>query len=293
MQKIIPHLWFAAQAKEAAEFYVTLFDNSSVDTVTVITDTPSGDCDVVSFTLAGSQFMAISAGPVFIINPSISFYVSCDSEDEANTLWSKLIEGGFAMMDYAAYPWAQKYGWLKDRFGVSWQISWSTLDDRAQKITPMLMFTQDGAGRARDAIEKYVSVFPDSGIDVVVPYEEGDGDTPGFIKHSRFHLCGQKFMAIESSGPHEFVFNEAVSFIVRCNTQEEIDTYSDALSAVPEAEQCGWLKDAYGVSWQITPAVMDEMMACGDNEKIARVTQAFLPMKRFDIAAIERAFKGK
>lgn len=152
--RIVPHLWFDREAKEAAEFYCSVFPDSRVTHVTTLHDTPSGDCDVVSFTLSGQPFMAISAGPMF-------------------------------------------------------------------------------------------------------------------------------------------KFNESVSFMVNCDSQEEIDYYWERLSAVPQAEQCGWLKDQYGLSWQIVPAELDEMMRNDDPRTIARVTQAFLPMKKFDLAALRRAYAGR
>ncbi len=293
MQKITTHLWFDTQAKEATAFYVTLFPNSKIKNITTITDTPSGDCDVVSFDLAEQGFMAISAGPYFKFNPSISLFAVFDSEKEIENVWNKLIEGGKALMPYDTYPWAKKYGWLQDKYGLSWQLSLSDNHKMEQQITPMMMFTQDKSGKAKEAITEYTSIFPNSKIEMIMPYEKGEGDTEGFIKHSRFTLEGQNFMAMDSSGPHEFIFNEAISFIVKCDTQKEIDFYWEKLSAVPESEQCGWLKDKYGVSWQIVPRAMDEMMTSGDKEKIDRVTQAFLKMKKFDIAELERAAEGK
>jgi predicted 3-demethylubiquinone-9 3-methyltransferase (glyoxalase superfamily) len=146
---------------------------------------------------------------------------------------------------------------------------------------------------AKEAIEAYTTIFPDSKVEMMVPYGAGENDTEGFIKHARFSLGGQGFMAMDSSGPHQFTFNESISFIVNCDTQAEIDYFWEKLSAVPEAEQCGWLKDAYGVSWQIVPSAMDAMMTKGTPEERARVTQAFLKMKKFDIAALERAFEGQ
>jgi predicted 3-demethylubiquinone-9 3-methyltransferase (glyoxalase superfamily) len=97
---------------------------------------------------------------------------------------------------------------------------------------------------------------------------------------------------MDSARMHDFGFNEAVSLIVNCKDQEEIDYYWEKLSAVPEAEQCGWLKDKYGVSWQVTPVEMDEMMRKGSKEQVARVTQAFLKMKKFDVAELRRAYDG-
>jgi predicted 3-demethylubiquinone-9 3-methyltransferase (glyoxalase superfamily) len=292
MQKIIPHLWFDKEAKEATAFYATLFPDSKVDNVTTITGTPSGDADIVNFTLAGKAFMAISAGPIFKFNPSISLFVTFDNEIEIDTAWNKLSEGGKVLMEYQAYPWATKYGWLQDKYGLSWQLSMSEHHQMEQKITPLLMFTKSMAGKAKEAMEKYTNLFPNSKIEMAVPYEKGEGDTEGFIKHARFTLGGENFMAMDSSGPHEFTFNEAISLIVNCDTQEEIDRYWSALSAVPESEQCGWLKDQYGVSWQIVPSVMGEMMSKGSKEQTARVTQAFLKMKKFDIATLKEAYEG-
>ncbi len=292
MQKITPHLWFDTQAKEATAFYTTLFADSKIKNVTTLHDTPSGDADTVSFTLAGQDFMAISAGPYFKLNPAISLFVVFESEAEIDEVWNKLIEGGKALMPYDTYPWAKKYGWLQDKYGLSWQLSMSENHKMEQKITPALMFTQDKSGKAKEAIEYYTSIFPGSNIEMMMPYEKGEGDTEGFIKHARFTLAGQNFIAMGSSGPHDFVFNEAVSLIVHCETQEEIDMYWSKLSAVPESEQCGWLKDKFGVSWQIVPTAMNKMMASGDAEKIGRVTQAFLKMKKFDIKKLEEAFEG-
>jgi len=98
---------------------------------------------------------------------------------------------------------------------------------------------------------------------------------------------------MDSAHEHTFGFNEAISFIVDCNTQEEIDYYWVKLSAVPEAEQCGWLKDKYGLSWQIVPTAMDEMMRDKDEKKLARVTEAFLNMKKFDLEELKKAYEGR
>ncbi len=292
MQKITPHFWFDKEAKEATAFYVSLFKNSRVENVSTITDTPSGDCDIVSFKLSGQDFMAIDAGPYFKFNPSVSLFVVFDNEEDIERTWKALIDGGTALMAYDTYPWAQKYGWLQDKYGLSWQLSMSEHHHMEQKITPLLMFTKGVAGKTQEAIETYTKIFPNSKIEMVVPYTKDDSDTEGFTKHSRFTLTGEHFMAMDSSQSHDFTFNEAISFIVNCDTQEEIDYYWEKLSAVPESEQCGWLKDKYGLSWQIVPTAMNKMLSSGDKEKIARVTQAFLKMKKFDIATLQEAYEG-
>jgi predicted 3-demethylubiquinone-9 3-methyltransferase (glyoxalase superfamily) len=290
MSKITPHFWFDKEAKEATALYVSLFANSQIKNITTIKDTPSGDCDTVSFELAGQDFMAISAGPYFKLNPSISLFVVFETEAEIDAVWKKLVDGGKVLMEYATYPWAQKYGWLEDKYGLSWQLSLSEHHKLDQKITPMLMFTGNMAGKTKEALESYTHIFPESKIEMQVPYEKGEGDTEGFIKHSRFTLGGQGFMAMDSSAQHQFNFNEAVSFIVHCKDQTEIDYYWEKLSAVPEAEQCGWLKDKYGVSWQIVPDVMNDMMSKGTPEQLAKVTQCFLQMKKFDILKLQEAY---
>lgn len=293
MQKILPHLWYNTEAKEAANLYASIFPNSKITNVRTITGTPSGDCDIVNFQLAGQEFMAISAGPFFKFNPSISLFAIFDTEAEIDAAWQKLSEGGTVMMEYKSYPWAHKYGWLSDRYGLSWQLSWSDNHKFEQKITPLLMFTGDNAGKTKEAIAFYTSIFPNSSTDLLSEYAPGEGDTEGLIKHGQFTLNGYHLMAMDSSFKHGFTFNEAISLIVNCDTQEEIDRYWEKLSAVPEAEQCGWLKDRYGVSWQIVPTAMNEMMASNNAEGIARVTGAFLQMKKFDIAALKKAYEGK
>jgi len=124
--KIVPHLWFDKEAVEAAEFYVSVFPDSRITSVSKITDTPSGDCDVVSFELAGQPFMAISAGPLFKFNESISFMVNCESQDEIDYFWDRL----------SADPEAEECGWLKDKFGLSWQIVPTRLNELLQEGTP-------------------------------------------------------------------------------------------------------------------------------------------------------------
>jgi predicted 3-demethylubiquinone-9 3-methyltransferase (glyoxalase superfamily) len=152
-----------------------------------------------------------------------------------------------------------------------------------QKITPHLWFDKE----AQEAAEFYVSVFPESKIKDTTTLHNTPSGTVDIVT---IELLGQEFMLI-SAGPL-FKFNEAISFMVYCDTQEEIDYYWEKLSAVPEAEQCGWLKDKYGLSWQIVPTAMDEMMKEKDNKKLARVTEAFLKMKKFDIASLKRAYEG-
>ena len=292
MEKITPHLWFDKEAKEAAELYTSAFEHSKIKDITVLHDTPSGTVDIVTIELAGQEFQLLNAGPLFKFTPAISFFVQCTSKEEVDALWAKLADGGTPLMELGEYPFSERYGWTQDRYGLSWQIGVMG-GPVAQKITPVLMFTGAVCGKAEEAIRFYASVFDDANVGDILRYETGeDPDKPGTIKWASFQLEGEQFGAMDSARAHDFTFNEAVSLIVHCENQAEIDRYWAALSAVPEAEQCGWLKDRYGVSWQIVPRAMDRMVKDKDEQKLARLTEAFLKMKKFDIAALERAYEG-
>lgn len=297
MQKIIPHLWFAKEAKTAAEFYVSVFGgDSAVINTNILHGTPSGDAETVNFKIWDLEIMSISAGPYFKFNPSVSISAQCRSEEEIDRMYAALVEGGSVLMSFDWYPWGAKYAWINDRYGVSWQLNFFKDQGMVKdRMSPSLMFIGENTGKAEEAMQFYTSIFPDSTIDFIARYEEGESaaDKPGTVNHGEFKLCGRTFLALDSALEHAFNFNEAVSLLVKCDSQEEIDRYWEKLSTVPEAEQCGWLKDRYGLSWQIVPAVMDEMMASGDQEKIARVTQAFLQMKKFDIARLQTAYDGQ
>lgn len=300
MQKITPHLWFDKEAREAAEFYTSLFPDSKVTHITALHDTPSGDTDIVSFELAGQSFMAISAGPLFKFNPSVSFFVNFDpskDKDARNNLdrmWEKLSEGGSALMPLDKYPFSEHYGWVQDKYGLTWQLILTNPEGEERPfIIPSLLFVGEVAGRAEEAIEHYLSIFKNSKMGALARYGAGqEPDREGTVMFADFMLEGQWFAAMDSAQEHNFAFNEAISLLVECETQEEIDYFWERLSAVPEAEQCGWLKDKFGLSWQISPAGLDEMMTNGTPEQIDRVTQAFLPMKKFNIAELQKAYEG-
>lgn len=289
-QMIIPHFWYDNEAKEAAEFYVSAFgQNSKITDVTTIHDTPSGSADIVSFVILGQEFMAISAGPLFKINPSISFHVKCKTVAEVDEIWEKLSLGGTALMDLGDYPFSKRYGWIQDKFGVSWQVIY-TEGDFEQRITPAFMFTKDVCGKAEEAINYYASIFPDAEAQILARYAPGEEpDEEGTVKYAQFILAGQEFGAMDSAWSHDFTFNEAVSLIINCKDQAEINYFWDMLSAVPEAEQCGWIKDKYGISWQIIPEIMGELMS-KDPEK---TTPVMLKMKKIIIEDLIQAGEGK
>ena len=297
MQKIIPHLWFDREAKEAAGFYTSLFPDSRITHSTTLHDTPSGDAEVVSFQLWGYSFMAIDGGPLFKFNPSVSFMVNFDpsrdaeAADRLDRIWAQLAGGGKVLMPLDRYPFSERYGWIQDKYGLSWQLILTNPEGEPRpSIIPNLMFVGDNCGKAEEATGFYISVFEDSGRGTLARYAAGMApDKEGNVMFTDFRLQGQWFAAMESAREHGYAFNEAISLMVNCDTQEEIDHFWHKLSAVPEAEQCGWLKDRYGLSWQISPAILDKLMQDPDPQKVARVTQAFLRMKKFDIEKIKEA----
>ena len=302
MQKIVPHLWFNTEAKEAADFYVSAFGSGSKIThFFTLHDTPSGDCDCMSFSLAGFDFMAISAGPYFKINPSISFMVNFDpskdtkARENLDALWEKLSDGGKALMPLQEYPFSKHYGWIQDKYGVNWQLILTKPEGEPRPfIMPSLMFTGDMTGKAGEAMDFYVSVFKNSKRGMTAKYPPGASpEKNAEIMFAEFMLEGQWFTAMDSGHMHTFGFNEGISLLVRCKDQQEIDHFWSKLSAVPESEMCGWCKDKYGISWQINTVMMDTIFASGDEAKINRVTKSFMTMKKFDLATLKKAEEGK
>lgn len=276
---IYPCLWFDGKAREAADFYCSVFEDASIT---------SENQTVVVFETYGHKFMCLNGGPGFSINPSISFYMICDTEKEIDRIHKALMDGGSELMPLGKYDWSEKYVWLQDKFGVNWQLSYGGFEKIDQKISIMLMFTGEKAGRAEQAINFYTSVFGTvSDIIGIARYSKDDNDTEGTIKHAEFRLGHQAFMAIDSSYMHKFGFNEAVSLVVECDTQEEIDYFWDKLTEGGEEVQCGWLKDRYGVSWQVVPEILGKLMS--DPSRAESVTKAFLRMKKFDIEKLLQA----
>jgi predicted 3-demethylubiquinone-9 3-methyltransferase (glyoxalase superfamily) len=294
-QRLITHLWFDKEAKEAAQFYASVFGQGShIKDTNVLQNTPSGSVDIVTVELLGQDFVLFSAGPLFKFNPSVSFLVACKTIDEVDGLWRKLSQGGKALMELGEYPFSQRYGWTQDKFGISWQVMFMGDREIRQRITPALMFTGAVYGKAEEAIGFYASVFRDARVHEILRYgKEEEPEKEGKVKYAAFRLEGQEFAAMESAGPHNFAFNEAISFMVTCDTQKEIDYYWEKLSADPRHEQCGWLKDKYGLSWQVAPTVLEDMLKDKDQKKVARVTEAFMQMKKFDLAALQAAYEGR
>lgn len=275
-----PCIWYDGNAKAAAEFYCSLFPGSSITA-----DTPL----VVNFELFGQKFMGLNGGPMFKPNPSVSFFLISESDEEINEWWAKLSDGGFVMMPLDKYEWSERYGFVQDKFGLSWQIMKGKYSDVNQKITPCFLFVGESYGKAEAAVNLYTKIFPSSSISGILLYQENEGEqVAGKVKHSQFILDDKVFMAMDGFGQHEFAFNEGISFVVECKDQAEIDYYWEKLIENGGQESmCGWLKDRFGISWQIIPAHIGQLMM--HPEKGQRAMQALMKMRKIDIAAMENA----
>jgi len=289
-QKIIPFLWFDGKVEDAVNFYTSTFKNGKILSMHRAGNGmpgEKGDVFTSTFQLAGLEFYALNGGPQFKFTPAISFFVNCETGEEIDSLWKKLSEGGMALMPLDKYLFSQKFGWIQDKFGLSWQLNFTGSE---QKITPFLMFVKEQNGKAEEAMNLYTSLFKNSSILRVSHYGAGERGTEGTVNHAAFSLEGEQFMAMDSNMDHQFTFTPATSFFVNCYTQEEVDFFWEKLSEGGKKDRCGWLVDKCGVSWQIVPTALGKLMYDKDPVKSARVMQAMMKMDKLIIKDLEEAY---
>lgn len=284
---IFPCLWYDGDAKESAEFYCNVFNGK------ITADTPV----VMNIDLFGQKLMLLNGGPHFKKNPSISFMVICSTEDEVQQYWDKLMEGGIALMPLDTYSWSSKYGWVQDQYGVTWQIF---LGDKptGQKIIPTLMFIHKNNGKAMEAMEFYTKTFPNSSIGNILRYGDGGEGHPipepaENVQHAHFTIDGYSFFCMDNSYDHQFDFNEGISMVVMTDDQEQTDHFWNTLISEGGRESmCGWLKDRYGMSWQIVPKKLIQLMSDPDQAKAQKVVQAMMKMQKIVIQDLENAYNS-
>ena len=295
---IVPCLWFDDQAESAAQFYVECFSSGRITATSHYPEAidnpsgkPRGSVLTVEFVVAGQRFTALNGGPQFAINPSISFFVHTGSTEDTDRLFGRLAEAGKVLMPLDSYPWSARYGWVQDRFGVSWQVMAGVPSSHGAVIVPCLMFADAREGQAEEAMKSYTRIFPGGAIDHVERYGPDRG-TEGHVVHGRFVIAGQEMTAMDSHQPHGFTFNEGVSLQVMCEDQAAIDRYWAALSEGGEPGPCGWLKDRFGVSWQVVPDQISAWMTSSDAAARDRAFNAVMGMGKLDIAKLNAAFAG-
>ena len=294
MDKFAVCLWFDRKAEEAANFYCNTFKNSHIETTahygevgdTIPGRPGKGTVMTVKFELDGLNVLALNAGPIYSITPSISMFVGRKNAVEIDRLYTALSDGGSVLMPLQEYPFAQKYTWVQDRFGVSWQL---ILDPEKDYVVPCMLFSAANRGKAAEAIDFYVSQFPNSVAKKVTMYPPSS-EYPKAVKHAVINLNGQELHVMDANNDCDFTFNPGVSFIVYCKTQNEIDDMWQKLSAGGAEVQCGWLTDRYGVSWQITPELLPKLVGGGNSRQSEQVMQALLKMVKLDIAELQHAF---
>ncbi|WP_105122261.1 VOC family protein [Streptococcus suis] len=287
MQPIIPHLWYDTEAKEAVAFYVDLF-GGKLDWTYTITDTPSGDSDLIQFQLGDMTLAAISAGPYFKLNESMSLMVNVASKDEVTRLYQALSEGGRILMPLGEYPFSPYYVWLEDRFGLSWQLSYAPDLVKSYQFDICLLFSQEQVGLAQPMLDYYKDKLPQASVGQLSYYGEGEAAVEAAkLNYAELLIAGQKMIVMDHGYGGEASFNEAFSLMVYVDSQDELNFYYDLLSAVPEAEMCGWVKDQFGISWQIVPRMLMEAYDTASQETVKAVNDAVLTMKRLDFATIQ------
>ncbi len=286
MQKIVPFLLFDGNADEAANYYTSIFKNSTITNKMYFGD---GEVLSVTFQVEGQEFTALNGGSNLNFTPAISFFIDYDDDKEIDELWQKFSRNGKVLMDLDNYPFSEKYGWIQDKYGISWQLN---LTSSTRKISPFLMFVGDQKGRAEEAINFYTNLFEDSKIIEMKHYGPKEGEPEGAIKRARFLLNGQEFMALDSYMEHPFSFSHEISFFINCESQEEIDNFWEKLSQDGEKEGMGWLKDKYGLSWQVVPNVLGEMLQDKDPIKAGNAMKAMMEMDKLDIKKLKQAYNG-
>jgi predicted 3-demethylubiquinone-9 3-methyltransferase (glyoxalase superfamily) len=296
---VIPCLWFDNRAEQAAEFYVDVFENGHVGKLSRYSDTmdnpggrPRGSVLIAEFEIMGFHFTALNGGPMFSPNPSISFFVNVGTREDASRIFSRLAEGGNVLMPIDSYPWSPRYGWVEDRFCVSWQVMAGRLPPGGSRIVPCFMFSGKNHGLAETAMNRYASLFQGGRTESVERYASDEGPK-GLVKHGRFTIAGVEMVAMDSHISNGVTFTEGVSLQVMCENQGEIDTYWTHLSEDGEEGFCGWLKDRFGVSWQIVPKSMAEWVSSRNAEAKDRTFQAMFQMKKLDVSALKAAFDGQ
>ncbi|PQM73846.1 VOC family protein [Corynebacterium sp. J010B-136] len=276
MQKIVPNLWFDQNIDQAANFYASVLPNAHVQKGFSHPDT--GEAITTDVVIEDYRITLINGGPYATPNPSISFFLNFDpsqrqdAEADLKRVWNALTADGEILMELGEYPFSKLYGWVTDRFGFNWQLMLSNPDNEPRPfIVPSLMFCGAAQGKATEAVDYYTELFDVAALANRVTYETmgvaGDKNSPDAIPQpshvafSDFHIFNHWFAAADSGVAQDITFTPAVSFMLFVQDQRELDHYWNALSASPEAEQCGWLEDKFGLSWQIAPQNLPDLLS--------------------------------
>lgn len=273
---IYPCIWSNNNAREMADFYCGVFPETKISEENPV---------VVTLEIFGQKLMLLNGGDNFKPNPSISLMYLTTSPQEVESIYAELIDGGMALMPLGNYPFSEKYGWVEDKYGVSWQLYTGKAEDIIQTLVPTLMFVGENNGKASKAASFYTSLFPNSALRGAMHYGAESGEPETSVQHGEFLINNYLLMMMDSSIDHKFSFTEGVSLVVECDSQEEINRYWEELTSNGGKEsQCGWLKDRFGMNWQIVPAQLAEWL-----KQSPKVMDEVLKMKKIDIEKLKGA----
>jgi predicted 3-demethylubiquinone-9 3-methyltransferase (glyoxalase superfamily) len=276
---IYPCLWFDHNAQQAVECYQTIFDE-----VHLLHNTPM----VVTFEINGTKFMGLNGGPQFKFTPAVSYFVYCGgSKEKIDSLYKALSQDGKIVFPLDKYDWSPRYAWVEDKYGVNWQLDIEAINN-SQKIVPCLLFGNEHAGDVKAAMEHYMKIFDDSSVLMQWPFPKEMNQPEGALLFAQFKLRNFIINAMSSPTPQPYGFSEANSFVVECDTQEEIDHHWNHLLADGGQESmCGWLKDKFGVWWQIIPSELPQLMSNPATAK--QVSEVVMKSKKFNLDELRRA----
>lgn len=299
-QKIVPYLWFDNQAEEAVDFYINGLEESRKGNVVAYTEIGQeqhgqepGSVMTIEFEVLGFKMVALNGGPFFEFNPSISFFVICRDQEEIRAYWNHFSQGAKILMPLESYDWSESYGWLQDKYGVSWHFMVEEPVVTVDPIHPMLLFTGQRHGQSEEAMKFYTSIFDNAEIEGILYYGKENPYAKGKVQHAQFLLEGQGFMTMDSGEEYDFAFNESISFLINCVNQEEIDYYWNKLTQKGEEQPCGWLKDRFGISWQVTPKNLDQLLGDGQSTESKKAIETFFKMKKIEIQKLQEVKSGR
>lgn len=290
---LTPCFWCNGTLTEQARAYAALFPDARINGLPAADWQPRDGLIFVVLDLDGSPVALLDGGPAFAPTPALSLFVLRDTADAVRALWAALSDDGQILMPLGEYPWSPLYGWVRDRWGVTWQVAQGPLADTGQAVTPYLTFAGPAAGRARAALDLYMRAFPGASLDGIMDHDGSGPDAAGTVMHAQLRLAGGALMLGDSAHGHDWGFGTGVSLMAECETQAEIDRLWDLLIADGGApSRCGWLTDPHGLSWQVLPAWLGRTMASADADTAARIMAAFMPMSKLDLATLQAAARG-
>ncbi len=278
ISKLYSCLWYNGNAKEAAALYCSIFKNAKILSENQL---------VTMIDIDGSKIKLLNGGPHYKHTPAISQFVTSEDDAEIEHLFNNLSKDGKILMALGKYDWSAYYGWCEDKFGVSWQIYKGKISDVKQKVVPCFLFVGDSFGKAEEAQNYYMSVITNSNSEGILKYQNTNTPIDGAVMHSQFRLNDAVFMAMDGPGEHHYTFSPASSFVIECETQDEIDYYWEKLGEGGKYNKCGWLDDKFGITWQVVPKVLGQLMS--NPEKAPKVVETFMKMSKFDIEALLKA----